>query len=120
MNCCKKCFGASQDKDLEPGLVAMPEYCKDPECECHELDRLLEGVKCPIPECGLEECFAVAMRNFVKRDREGLLEEIIVQFDAAYRSEDWGDNQGDPDYRREAMGHNEGIRKAKQIVESFK
>jgi hypothetical protein len=33
--CCKECFGTSYDKDLEPGLVAMPEYCKDEDCKCH-------------------------------------------------------------------------------------
>lgn len=44
MNCCRECFYPSYDKLVGPDYMvsmAMPEGCKDEECECHTLQASL-------------------------------------------------------------------------------
>jgi len=34
--CCEECWSGSQDVNFGRGWVAVPEGCKDEECECHD------------------------------------------------------------------------------------
>ena len=41
--CCDECFSPSQDVNYGYGLVAVPDGCKDEECECHEYEPNFKG-----------------------------------------------------------------------------
>jgi hypothetical protein len=43
MSCCEECFSASHDVNFGRGWVAIPDGCKDEECDCHNPDPTDDG-----------------------------------------------------------------------------
>ena len=42
-SCCEECFSPSHDVPTEFGERAVPDGCKDDECDCHHPDPLDDG-----------------------------------------------------------------------------